>query len=89
VLMHGFPDNLLIYDALAPALAAAGRRAIAFDFVRYGASDKPVSHKYTLEGVEATWRQYYSGYGCPPLSWWHTTRRGRPRSIGRWNTRST
>ena len=41
VLMHGFPDNLQIYDEVAPKLAAAGRRVIAFDFLGYGKSDKP------------------------------------------------
>jgi haloalkane dehalogenase len=41
--MHGFPDNLHIYDELIPYLVAAGRRVIAFDFLGFGASDKPGS----------------------------------------------
>jgi len=41
VLMHGLPDNSHIYDDLTPFLAAAGRRVIAFDFLGFGASDKP------------------------------------------------
>jgi haloalkane dehalogenase len=41
VLMHGFPDNLRIYDDLIPYLVAAGRRVVAFDFLGFGASDKP------------------------------------------------
>ncbi|BDI29560.1 hydrolase [Capsulimonas corticalis] len=40
VLMHGFPDNLHIYDDLIPYLAAAGRRVVVFDFLGFGASDK-------------------------------------------------
>jgi haloalkane dehalogenase len=40
VLMHGFPDNLHIYDDLIPHLTAAGRRVVAFDFLGFGASDK-------------------------------------------------
>ena len=40
VLMHGFPDNLRIYDDLIPYLTAAGRRVVAFDFLGFGASDK-------------------------------------------------
>ena len=28
VLMHGFPDNLHIYDGLVPYLVAAGRRVV-------------------------------------------------------------
>lgn len=43
VLMHGFPDNLHIYDQLIPYLVAAGRRVVAFDFLGFGASDKPGS----------------------------------------------
>jgi short-subunit dehydrogenase len=36
--MHGFPDNLRIYAALAPLLAGAGRRVVAFDCLGYLAS---------------------------------------------------
>ncbi len=32
VLMHGFPDNLKIYDDLVPYLVASGRRVVTFDF---------------------------------------------------------
>jgi pimeloyl-ACP methyl ester carboxylesterase len=41
VLMHGFPDNLHIYDELIPHLVAAGRRVVSFDFLGFGQSDKP------------------------------------------------
>ncbi len=41
VLMHGFPDNLHIWDDLIPHLVASGRRVVAFDFLGFGASDKP------------------------------------------------
>ena len=49
VLLHGFPDNLLIYDNLIPHLAAAGRKTVAFDFLGFGASDKPEGAVYTFE----------------------------------------
>jgi len=49
VLLHGFPDNLHIYDDLIPHLAAAGRRTVAFDFLGFGASDKPEGAAYTFE----------------------------------------
>ena len=39
--MHGFPDNLHIYDEIIPHLVAAGRRVVTFDFLGFGASDKP------------------------------------------------
>ncbi len=50
VLMHGFPDNLHIYDRLIPALR--GRQVITFDFLGWGASDKPVDHAYTSKQQE-------------------------------------
>src|SRR3984957_15269092 len=40
VLMHGFPDNLHIWDDLIPYLVASGRRVVPFDFLGFGASDK-------------------------------------------------
>jgi haloalkane dehalogenase len=46
VLLHGFPDNLQIYDELIPYLVAAGRRVVTFDFLGYGASDKPAGATY-------------------------------------------
>lgn len=48
VLMHGFPDNLHIYDALLPLLVAGGRRVVAFDFLGFGASDKPAGAAYSF-----------------------------------------
>jgi pimeloyl-ACP methyl ester carboxylesterase len=47
--MHGFPDNLRIYDDLIPYLTAVGRRVVAFDFLGFGASDKPVGASYSFE----------------------------------------
>jgi haloalkane dehalogenase len=47
VLMHGFPDNLHLYDRLVPHLTRAARRVIAFDFLGWGASDKPARYPYT------------------------------------------
>jgi haloalkane dehalogenase len=49
VLMHGFPDNLGIYDDLIPYLTKAGRRVVAFDFLGFGASDKPAGAAYSFE----------------------------------------
>lgn len=45
ILMHGFPDNLHLYDRLIPYLAPS-RRVVAFDFLGWGASDKPVGYPY-------------------------------------------
>ena len=49
VLMHGFPDNLRIYDDLVPHLVAAGRRVVTFDFLGFGASDKPAEATYDFD----------------------------------------
>jgi haloalkane dehalogenase len=46
VLMHGFPDNLHLYDRLVPWLSPS-RRVVTFDFLGWGASDKPVGYPYT------------------------------------------
>jgi haloalkane dehalogenase len=46
ILMHGFPDNLHLYDRLCPYLSPP-RRVVAFDFLGWGASDKPYGYTYT------------------------------------------
>lgn len=42
VLMHGFPDNQHLYDALIPLLARK-HHVLSFDFLGWGASDKPAA----------------------------------------------
>src|SRR4030088_1814093 len=49
VLMHGFPDNLHIWDDLIPYLVASRRRVVTFDFLGFGASDKPVGAAYSFK----------------------------------------
>jgi pimeloyl-ACP methyl ester carboxylesterase len=46
ILMHGFPDNVHLYDRLVPHLSPP-RRIVTFDFLGWGASDKPVDYPYT------------------------------------------
>src|SRR5512145_3047358 len=46
VLMHGFPDNMHLYDRLVPYLSPP-RRVITFDFLGWGRSDKPSGYPYT------------------------------------------
>jgi haloalkane dehalogenase len=50
VLMHGFPDNLHIYDRLIPRLF--GREVITFDFLGWGDSEKPRDYPYTSKAQE-------------------------------------
>ena len=47
VLMHGFPDDHRIYDKLLTKLPP--RRAVAFDFVGYGRSDRPARTDFSVE----------------------------------------
>ena len=51
ILMHGFPDNLHLYDRVLPYLTPA-RRVITFDFLGWGASDKPAGYPYTAKNRE-------------------------------------
>src|SRR5260370_543849 len=46
VVMHGFPDNLHLYDRLLPHLSPP-RRVVAFDFLGWGNSDKPPAYPPT------------------------------------------
>lgn len=46
VLLHGFPDNLHLYDRVVPLLAPH-RRVVTFDFLGWGRSDKPAGYPYT------------------------------------------
>jgi haloalkane dehalogenase len=46
VLMHGFPDNLHLYDRVVPRLSPP-RRVVTFDFLGWGRSDKPHDYQYT------------------------------------------
>jgi pimeloyl-ACP methyl ester carboxylesterase len=52
VLMHGFPDNLHLYDRLV-AFLSPPRRVIVFDFLGWGLSDKPSGYAYSAENQEA------------------------------------
>jgi haloalkane dehalogenase len=46
LLMHGLPDNLHLYDRVVPHLTPT-RRVVTFDFLGWGASDKPASYRTT------------------------------------------
>jgi pimeloyl-ACP methyl ester carboxylesterase len=50
ILMHGFPDNLHLYDRLVPFLSP--RRVVTFDFLGWGSSDKPHGYSYTARNQE-------------------------------------
>jgi pimeloyl-ACP methyl ester carboxylesterase len=48
ILMHGFPDNLHLYDRLFTRLSPP-RRVVTFDFLGWGRSDKPSGYPYTAD----------------------------------------
>ena len=52
VLMHGFPDNQHLYDALIPLLARH-HHVVSFDFLGWGASEKPPAALYDVASQRA------------------------------------
>src|ERR1039458_9104796 len=58
-LLHGFPSSSHDWAKVAPALAAS-HALLLFDFLGFGASEKPTDHDYSLHEqadlVEALWR---------------------------------
>jgi haloalkane dehalogenase len=80
VLMHGFPDNLHLYDRLVPHLS--GRRMVVFDFLGWGRSDKPKGYPYTADnqtrdlgavishvGLESVVLVAHDASGPPAIDW--------------------
>jgi haloalkane dehalogenase len=80
VLMHGFPDNLHLYDRLVPHLS--GRRVVVFDFLGWGRSDKPEGYPYTADnqtrdlgavishlGLDSVVVVAHDGSGPPAIDW--------------------
>ena len=51
ILLHGFPDNLHLYDRLIRHLSPP-RHVVTFDFLGWGNSDKPAGYAYTSKNQE-------------------------------------
>src|SRR5262245_48116554 len=81
LLMHGFPDNVHLYDRLVPRLTPA-RHIVTFDFLGWGSSDKPDGYAYTaanqMQEVDAVIRQLqlepvllvaHDASGPPAIDW--------------------
>ncbi len=81
VLMHGFPDNLHLYDRLLPQLLPA-REVVTFDFLGWGRSDKPAGYPYTASnqtddldavidqlGLEQVVLVAHDASGPPAIDW--------------------
>jgi pimeloyl-ACP methyl ester carboxylesterase len=54
VLVHGVPSSSYLYRKMLSPLAAAGHRAIAFDFPGLGLAERPTEFDYSWSGL-ATW----------------------------------
>jgi haloalkane dehalogenase len=79
--MHGFPDNLHLYDRLVSHLSPP-RLTVAFDFLGWGASDKPedypnaaTNHVMELDAVvdqlklERVVLTAHDASGLPAIDW--------------------
>ena len=54
VMLHGVPTWSYLYRRFIPALASAGYRAIAYDQLGFGRSDKPLStEEYSIDEMGA------------------------------------
>ena len=52
VMMHGFPDNQHLYDLLIPQLSGQFH-VVSFDFLGWGASEKPKDQRYDVASQRA------------------------------------
>jgi pimeloyl-ACP methyl ester carboxylesterase len=81
ILMHGFPDNLHLYDRVLPHLSPP-RRVVLFDFLGWGSSDKPADYPYTAAnqagdldavitqlGLEQVTLVVHDASGPPGIDW--------------------
>lgn len=81
ILMHGFPDNLHLYDRLLPYVSPP-RRVVTFDFLGWGSSDKPSGYPYTTDnqvgdldavitqlGLEPVVLVAHDASGPPAIDW--------------------
>src|SRR5215472_17427198 len=80
ILMHGFPDNLHLYDRLVPYLSPP-RRVVTFDFLGWGSSDKPSGYPYTADNQVGDLDAVVNWGSGSSLSW-RTTPRAHRRLTG-------
>jgi pimeloyl-ACP methyl ester carboxylesterase len=66
VLMHGFPDDLHLYDRMLPYLVGT-RRVVTFDFLGWGGSDKPAGYPYTAHNQTGDLDAVLAHVGADPV----------------------
>jgi haloalkane dehalogenase len=87
ILMHGFPDNVHLYDRLSPYLSPP-RRVVLFDFLGWGSSDKPSGYPYTTDNQVGDLDAVITQLGSGKSSSSRTTPRAHRPSTGHWPTPS-
>lgn len=81
ILMHGFPDNVHLYDRIIPYLSPA-RRVLAFDFLGWGASDNRLT-THTPQGTKRViWTRWSESGNSEKSFSLRMTLRGPRQSIG-------
>ena len=85
ILMHGFPDNVHLYDRLSPYLSPP-RRVVLFDFLGWGSSDKPPATLTRPIIKSVTLTPSSPNWGSGKSSSLPTTPQAHPRSTGHWPT---
>ncbi|HEU4975251.1 MAG TPA: alpha/beta hydrolase [Baekduia sp.] len=65
VFLHGFPSSSFDWRGVLDRLP--GRRALAFDFLGFGLSDKPREHVYTLAWQADAVEELVRRAGAPPV----------------------
>ena len=81
ILMHGFPDNVHLYDRLFPYLSPP-RRVVLFDFLGWGSSDKPSGYPYTTDNQSVTSMRSSPNWGSGKSSSSRTMPRAHRPSTG-------
>src|SRR5215468_3734731 len=83
ILMHGFPDNLHLYDRLVPYLSPP-RRVVLFDFLGWGSSDSQPAFLIPTSIKSGGRDASPPNWSLSKCSWSRTTPRVHRLLTGRW-----
>lgn len=65
ILVHGFGESMLVWDAAVKALGDAGFTVYAVDLLGHGMSDKPYGYRYRLESYADQLRDFMEALKIP------------------------